>query len=143
MSFLPADRQVSEAPLAPPGTKPAPRNLWQLALLKGGGFMKAVMPDGDYKSVDPCVLFEGSGPRWPPTMFVQGDKDDVPGSGIELVERAREELLGAGAKRVEVERVVGEGHVFDLPPMVGTSDLGLKWQAVVKGLDFVGQCVAA
>jgi len=50
-------------------------------------------------------------------------------------------LKAAGAKKVEVERVVGESHVFDLPPNVGTTDMGPKWQSVLRGLDFLSQCV--
>jgi acetyl esterase/lipase len=140
-SFCPPDKQISEAPLARPGTKPPPRNQWQLSVLKNGNFMETVMPDGKLELTDPCVRFSEVGEQWPPTMFVQGDKDDLPGSGIKYVERAVDELKAAGAKKIEVERVVGESHVFDLPPMVGTTDLGPKWQAVLKGLDFLTQCV--
>jgi acetyl esterase/lipase len=140
-SFCPTDKQISEAVLARPGTKPPPRNLWQLSVLKNGSFMETVMPDGKFELIDPCVRFTEVGERWPPTIFVQGDKDDLPGSGMAYVERAVNELKAAGAKKVEVERVVGESHVFDLPPDVGTTDLGPKWQSVVKGLDFLGQYV--
>ena len=140
-SFCPPDKQVSEAPLARPGTKPPARNQWQLATLKNGRFMETIMPDGRFELIDPCLKFSVVGEQWPPTMFVQGDKDDVPGSGIAYVERAVDELKAAGAKKVEVERVIGESHVFDLPPDVGTTDLGPKWQSVLKGLDFLGQCV--
>jgi acetyl esterase/lipase len=140
-SFCPADKQISEAPLARPGTRPPPRNQWQLAILKNGSFMETVMPDGKFELTDPCVRFSEVGERWPPLMFVQGDKDDLPGSGIAYVERAVKELKAAGAKKVEVERVVGESHVFDLPPTVGTTDMGPKWQSVLRGLDFLSQCV--
>lgn len=140
-SFCPPDKQIAEAPLARPGTKPAPRNQWQLAVLKNGSFMQTLVPDGKFELIDPCVSFSAVGAQWPPTIFVQGDKDDVPGSGIAYVERAVQELKAAGAKKVEVERVAGESHVFDLPPDVGTTDLGPKWQSVVKGLDFLTQCV--
>lgn len=59
------------------------------------------------------------------------------------VERAVTELKAAGATRLEVEPVVGESHVFDLPPDVGTTDLGPKWQAVVRGLGLFGSgCVS-
>lgn len=143
-SFCPKDKQVSEAPLARPGSKPAARNLWQLKVLAAGAMMEAVMPGGkNLEAIDPVVRFKEVGAQWPPTVFVQGDKDDVSGSGIELVERAVGELKKVGAAKVEVVRVAGEGHVFDLPPMVGTSDLGEKWQAVLKGLDFLRECVGA
>ena len=140
-SFCLVDKQISEAPLSPPGTKPPPRNQWQLSILKKGTFIETVAPDGKLELMDPCLSFAEVGKQWPPTIFVQGDKDDLPGSGIEYVERAVGELKAAGAKKIELERVVGESHVFDLPPFVGTTDLGPKWQAVVKGLDFLSQCV--
>ena len=58
-----------------------------------------------------------------------------------MSKRAIEELKAVGAKKVEIERVVGESHVFDLPPDVGATDLGPKWQSVLKGLGFLSQCV--
>ena len=57
--------------------------------------------------------------QWPPTIFAQGDKDDRLGSGIEYVERAVGELEAARAKKAQVKSVVGESHVFNLPPFVG------------------------
>lgn len=99
------------------------------------------MPDGNVELIDQCQKFAEVGHRWPPTIFVQGDKDDLPGSGIACAERAVTEWKAAGAKRVEVEPVVGVSHVFDLLPDVGTTDLGPKWQTVMKGLDFLSQSV--
>jgi hypothetical protein len=50
--------------------------------------------------------------------------------------KLRQRHLGRiGVKETRLEVVPGETHMFDLPPLVGTSDLGPKWQAVVKGLD--------
>jgi len=63
----------------------------------------------------------------------------VPGSGPGLVARAAEELRGAGAGMVEVVDVPEAAHMFDLPPVVGTSDLGVLWEGVKKALDFVVQ----
>jgi hypothetical protein len=97
--------------------------------------------DGKPGLTDPCLGFSEVGAQWPPTIFVQGDKDDLPGSGMAYVERAVEELKAAGVKKVEVKKVVDESHVFDLPPDVGTTDLGPKWQAVVNGLGFLSQPV--
>ena len=78
-----------------------------------------------------------AGAQWPPVMIVQGESDNVPGSDLKLAQRAEKEMKDAGVKEVRLEVVPGEGHMFDLPPTVGTSDLGPKWQAVVKGLDWL------
>ena len=116
--------------------------------------MRAVQPDGDYEAIDPCVHFKDKerAVKWPPTVFVQGDADDVPGSGIESVERAVEELRGvgvgagmgelkgAGVGRVEVVVVRGAGHMFDLAPgnEVGVGEMGAS---VKRALDFLRGCV--
>jgi hypothetical protein len=101
------------------------------------------MLGGNAELIDPCQKFAEVGHRWPQTIFVQGHKYDLPGSGMAYVERAVTALKAAGAKRVEVEPVIGESHVFDLPPDVGTTDLGPKWQAIVKGLElFESVCMS-
>jgi hypothetical protein len=129
-SFCPADKQISEAPLARPGTQqPPPRNLWQPSILTEGRWLETVMPDGNVELIDPCQKLAEVGHRWPPTIFVQGDKDDLPVSGMAYVERAVTELKAAGAKRVAVEPEVGVSHVFDL------------LQTVMKGLDCLSQSV--
>ena len=74
---------------------------------------------------------------WPPTIFVDPLDDHVPGSGHTLISRAVEELEDAGAKDVMSIEVEGATHMFDMPPMVGTSDRGVKWEAVVRAMDFV------
>ncbi|KAK8216787.1 hypothetical protein M8818_001750 [Zalaria obscura] len=136
-SIAPSDMQLSECPLALPGTPPPPRNRWQGQLLKEGRLAKAVCLDEDYAAIDPCTKFGVVGAAWPPTLFVQGDKDDLPGSGIEHVERAVNQLRNSGAKTVDFVTVKGETHMFDLPPTVGTTDMGPKWEAVKKGLDLL------
>ena len=103
-------------------------------VLKHGQWMGIVAPDGDYAAIDPMTRLSV---RWAPTMLVQGEIDNVPGSSLELAERAEKAMKAAGVKEVRLEVVQGEAHMFDLPPFVGTSDLGPKWQAVVKGLDWL------
>jgi len=68
---------------------------------------------------------------------VQGEIDDVPGSGLELARRAERGMRAAGVKEVVLEVVAGEKHMFDLLPGVGTVDMGPKWQAVVEGLEWL------
>ncbi|KAG6993950.1 hypothetical protein G7Y79_00049g085100 [Physcia stellaris] len=107
----PSGAQISDFPFAAPGSPPKVRNRWQFDALRRGTFMRAVQPDGDYEAIDPCVHFkdrERVG-KWPPTMFVQGDMDDVPGSGIGSVERAVEELRGRGRGRGGSVRERGRG----------------------------------
>ena len=130
----PEGKQVSEAGLAAPGTIPRPRNKWQMHILKHGKWMDIVAPDGDYAAIDPMTRLSD---RWAPTMIVQGELDNVPGSSLELAERAEKDMKAAGVKEVRLEVVPGETHMFDLPPTVGSSDLGPKWQAVIKGLDWL------
>ena len=140
-AVFPTDHQVSEFPLAAPGTRPQPRHLWLLNNLKNGTWLSACQPDGNYAAIDPCTLFTEKAVGLPTIMFVQGDKDDVPGSGIDLVKRAKFELKSSGAKSVWIVPVEGEAHMFDLPPPVGTSDLGPKWQAVLRALNHMRERV--
>lgn len=69
-------------------------------------------------------------------MFVQGDKDDAPGSGLGLAERAVAELHAGGAEHVELKRVSGAAHMFDMMPgaTVGSEGSGAK---VKEALDFL------
>ena len=133
-SIKPEGKQVSEAPLAAPGTIPPPRNKWQMHILKHGQWIPNVLPDGDVAAIDPMTRLNA---QWSPVMIVQGEVDNVPGSSLELAQRAEREMKDAGVQEVQLEVVPGEAHMFDLPPMVGTTDLGPKWQAVVKGLDWL------
>lgn len=96
--------------------------------------MDLVAPDGDFEAIDPMTRLHAD---WAPTMIVQGEVDNVPGSDLELAQRAEKAMKDAGVKEVRLEVVPGEGHMFDLPPMVGTKDLGAKWEAVVRGLDWL------
>ncbi|KAK0943579.1 hypothetical protein LTR48_002192 [Friedmanniomyces endolithicus] len=137
-SIEPAGLQVSEAPLAIPGSIPQPRNKWQMHVIKHGQWPQTAQPDGDYAAMDPMTRVSA---RWPPVMIVQGEVDDVPGSGLELAERAEREMKAAGVREVVVEVVAGERHMFDLPPSVGTVDMGPKWEAVVKGLEWLASHV--
>lgn len=133
-AIKPAGRQLSESGLATPGTIPPPRNKWQATLLKHGQLMQTVCPDGDYAIMDPIADLTGYST---PTSFIQGDADNIPGSGVQLVQKAGKDLRAAGVKDVRAHFVKGETHMFDLPPMVGTSDLGPRWEAVKMGLDFL------
>ena len=133
-SIKPADRQISEAPFPAPGSMPPPRNRWQMSILKNGQWLSSVQPDGDYAALDPMTRVSST---WAPVMLVQGELDSAPGSGLDLAKRAKAEMKAAGVKEAELEVVPGEPHMFDLPPTVGTSDLGPKWKAVVKGLDWL------
>jgi len=130
----PEGKQLAEAGMAAPGTISPPRNKWQMSILKRGEWMKAICPDGDFAAIDPLATLSSGRP---PVMFVQGDLDNVPGSSLELVQRAEKEMTNAGVKEVVIKVVSGGTHMFDLPPMVGTSDLGPKWQAVLEGLSFL------
>ncbi|TKA79783.1 hypothetical protein B0A55_03305 [Friedmanniomyces simplex] len=133
-SIRPAGIQVSEFPLAIPGTIPQPRNKWQMHIIKHGEWPQKAQPDGDYAALDPLTRLSA---QWPPVMVVQGEADDVPGSSLDLAQRAEREMTAAGVKEVVLEVVPGEKHMFDLPPTVGSSDVGPKWMAVVKGLEWL------
>ena len=133
-SIQPSDHQISDAPFPKPGSIPPPRSKWQMSIIKNGQWLSAVQPDGDYASIDPMSRLS---PRWAPVMLVQGELDNVPGSSLALAKRAEAELRAAGVKEVQLEVVPGEQHMFDLPPTVGSSDLGHRWEAVVKGLDWL------
>jgi acetyl esterase/lipase len=132
-SIAPADKQVSEVALALPGTVPAPRNKWQMSLIKNGQWMQTVQPDGDFASIDPMTRITSD---WCPVMLVQGEVDNIGGSSLDLAQRAEKAMREKGVG-VELEVVKREAHMFDLPPTVGTSDLGPKWVAVKKGLDWL------
>jgi len=133
-TISPADAQVSEAALALPGTIPAPRNKWQMHLVKNGQWLSTIQPDGDYAAIDPLTRVTGD---WCPVMIVQGELDNIGGSSLEGAQRAEKAMKDAGVREVQLEVVQGETHMFDLPPTVGTSDLGPKWEAVRKGLDWL------
>lgn len=135
--LFPADKQISESELPRPGTKPNARFLYMLDLMKQGTWMSALAPNNALTAVDPCSKFATVGAAWPPTMFIQGDEDVIPGSGLDVVRRAVQELETVGAKDVRVEVVEGQGHAFDLAPEVGITDMGARWLAVKKGLDFL------
>ena len=136
----PSNKQVSAFPLALPGTPPKPRNLWQLSHLRKGTWIQALQPDGDFAALDPCRTFKEVGEKWSRTVFVQGDKDDLPGSGIAYVERAVRDLEEAGARKVRVEKVVGAGHMFDMLPgnAVGEGEVG---ERVMRALEFLRENV--
>ena len=105
--------------------------------LRNGTWVSAIQPDGAYDAIDPCAHFAKTGNRWPPTIFVQGDKDIIPGSHIDLVERAAADLEKAGAANVKVERVQGVAHGFDNFPGNGVQDPGRGGEAVKSALDFL------
>lgn len=96
-----------------------------------------MQPDKNYEAIDPCVRLREKGTQWPPTVIVQGDLDDLPGSGIEYVNRAVKDLKGAGAKLVEVEIAEGESHMFDMKPEAAVGQEGKKAEVVKKALDFL------
>lgn len=133
----PGGVQLSSFPLPLPGTTPQLRHHWFFTQLRSGNWVRAIQPDGNWDIIDPCVHFAEKAEKWPPTMFVQGDKDDIPGSGIGPVERAVAELERAGAANVKIERVQGQPHGFDMFPGAGVQDSGRSGEAVKSALDFL------
>ena len=134
-SIRPANQQVSEASLIAPGTPPSPHVKWQMHTIKTGKWMTTVKPDGDFAAIDPLTRLNAN---WPPIMIVQGENDTVPGSSLELAQRAEKEIRDAGVEKVALEVVPGEGHAFDLAP--SASEPGEpRWAAVVKGLNWLKQ----
>lgn len=105
-----------------------------MSVLKNGQWPSAVQPDGDAASLDPMTRLS---PRWAPLLLVQGEIDNVPGSSLDLAKRAVHEIKDAEVKEAQLVVVPGEAHMFDLPPTVGTTDLGDRWQAVVQGLEWL------
>ena len=112
-----------------------------MAHLKHGTWAQAMQPDNNYKAIDPCAFFVEHGKNWPATVFVQGDKDDLPGSSIEYVERAVSELKEASAAKVVMERVEGEAHMFDMAPDAAVPGQNKKAQAVERALQFLRENV--
>ncbi|KAL9612072.1 MAG: hypothetical protein Q9167_003332 [Letrouitia subvulpina] len=134
--------QISTFPLYIPGvTQPQPRHIWFVSQLRAGNWVAAMQPDKNYEAIDPCVRFGEKGAQWPPTVIAQGDLDDVPGGGVEYVNRAVKELKEAGAKLVEVEIVEGESHLFDMKPEAALGQDGRKAEVVKKALDFLRKYV--
>ncbi|KAK5132243.1 hypothetical protein LTR08_009231 [Meristemomyces frigidus] len=134
-AIAPAATQLCEAPLALPGTTvPEPRNKWQMHLLKHGQWLSTLQPDGEYAVLNPLTRVRA---QWPPVLIVQSAADEVPGSNVGLARRAEAEMRAAGVAEVRVVVVEGEGHMFDLPASVGTTDLGARWGAVVEGLEWL------
>lgn len=129
-AICPEHHQISEASFAAPGTVLAPRNRWQMSLLKNGEALATICPDGDRAAIDPMTRVHA---RWPPTMFVQGDADGSPGSGMAVVRRAEAEMRAAGVPVVKVVVAAGESHMFDL--RVGLDDR--QWMVVKQGLDWL------
>lgn len=142
--IAPVDEQLSEAPLAMPGSTvpPPPRNRWQASLLKEGRWMQTICPDGDFRVVDPMVqhLTTNNAKKqenWPAVMLVQGDADLIPGSGIDLARRAERDLRDAGVGEVALVVVEGAGHMFDLP----LDETSPGWEAVARGLEWLSRRV--
>ncbi|KAL8798528.1 MAG: hypothetical protein Q9182_006584 [Xanthomendoza sp. 2 TL-2023] len=133
--------QLSAFPMAIPGQPPKPRHIWFMSHLKRGNWISAVQPDGNFRAMDPCVLFAEKGASWPPTIFVQGDKDDLPGSSLEYVERAINDLKTSGASKIELMRVEGESHMFDTSPDAAIGQPTRKAEAVKSALDFLAENV--
>jgi len=138
-TISPANVQVSETALLVPGSTPAARNKWQMTLIKNGLLTSTVQPDGGYEAIDPTTRFKDVGASWPPTLFVSPLEDDIPGCGDEYIRKAVYEMKKAGVKEVQVVPVADSTHMFDIVPMVGTSDRGQKWLAVKAAMDFVIQ----
>lgn len=137
----PSGQQISSFDIATPGTAPQPRQLWFFSQIRNGTWMRAIQPDEKYDLIDPCVHFAEKGSQWPPTIFVQGDKDDVPGSGIAHVKRAMADLEAAGAANVKMEALEGVPHMFTAFPGADVGDPGRKAEAVQIALDFLREHV--
>ncbi|KAL8809205.1 MAG: hypothetical protein Q9200_003619 [Gallowayella weberi] len=133
--------QLSAFPIAIPAQPPKPRHIWLLSHLEHGSWTSTVQPDRNFRAMDPCVLFAEKGASWPPTILVQGDKDDLPGSSLEYVERAITDLKTAGASKVELMRVEGESHMFDMSPDAAVGQPTRKAEAVKSALDFLARNV--
>lgn len=137
----PGGQQISSFDVIQPGAKPQPRQLWFFTQIRNGTWPRAIQPDEKYDLIDPCAHFAEHGSQWPPTIFVQGDKDDVPGSGIAHVERAVADLKAAGAANVKVERLEGVPHMFTGMPGADVGEPGRKAEAVQIALDFLREWV--
>ena len=133
-TIAPANKQISETSLAAPNMPPSPRSRWQVDVCTKGKWISSLCPDGDYASIDPLTRLNAN---WPPVMFVSGETDTIPGSTLDLVKRAEEDMREVGLKEVMVEIVPGVGHMFDLLKPLGAEDLGSEWQSVVAGLKFL------
>ncbi|KAL8715590.1 MAG: hypothetical protein Q9220_000926 [cf. Caloplaca sp. 1 TL-2023] len=138
---LPGGGQLSTFPPLVPGQPPKPRHMWLFSQLKHGLWPSATQPDGDFKAIDPCTHFATKAETWPPTMFVQGDKDDVPGSGLSYVERAINDLKQGGARTVKMQVVKDGLHMFDMQPDAAVGCAGQKAEAVQSALDFLAEHV--
>ena len=134
VAIKPAGHQISEAPMPSPDAIALPRNRWTVRVFKTGQWMTSVQPDGDFAAIDPMTRING---QWPPVMIIHGSEDYVPGRSIDLVRRAEKEMIAAGVENVKLIIVEGGAHLFDHAPSVGTTDLGPRWQAVVRGLDWL------
>lgn len=136
--IAPATKQIPESSLPGPNMPPPPRSRWQMDVSTKGKWLSNLCPDGDYTPIDPLMRLNDN---WPPVMFVTGELDPIPGSTLDLVKRAEQEMNTAGIKEVVVKVVPGVGHMFDLLKPLGTEDLGSEWQAVVEGLQFLASHV--
>jgi acetyl esterase/lipase len=132
--IAPATKQISESTLAAPNMPPPPRSRWQVDVCTKGKWMSSLCPDGDYASIDPLTRVTAG---WPPIMFVCGEDDAIPGSTLDLMKRAEDDMRKVGVKEVVVEIVPRVGHMFDLLKPLGAEDLGSEWQSVVAGLQFL------
>ncbi|KAF2716231.1 alpha/beta-hydrolase [Polychaeton citri CBS 116435] len=135
-AISPDNIEISNCPLALPGSIPAPRNRWQMQIIRKGQWMSTICPDGDFAALDPLTRL---GDDWPSTLIVQGEDDNIPGSSLALAERTITDMKIHGVKQARLVSVKGATHMFDLMPAVGTTDLGEKWQAVKEGLDHLSK----
>lgn len=133
-SIAPATKQISESAILPPSMPPSPRSKWQVDVCSKGKWMSTLCPDGNYASVDPLTRLNAN---WPPVILVSGETDTIPGSTLDLMKRAENDMRKAGVKEVELEVVPGVGHMFDLLKPLGTEYLGSEWQSVVAGMQFL------
>lgn len=133
-AISPAGKQISESGLPVPGLPVPPRSKWQMHVSTRGLWMKTLCPDGNYASIDPLTRLSAD---WPPVMFVTGEADVIPGSGLDLVQRAEKDMKAAGMEEIVVRVLPGAGHMFDLIKPLGSEDFGPEWQVVVEGLHFL------
>lgn len=132
--IAPATKQISESIIPAPNMPPPPRSKWQVDVCSKGKWMSALCPDGNYNSIDPLTRLDA---KWPPVILVSGEADTIPGSTLDLMTRAEDDMRKAGVKEVKLEIVPGVGHMFDLLKPLGTEDLGSEWQSVVAGMQFL------
>ncbi|KAF9885313.1 hypothetical protein FE257_013030 [Aspergillus nanangensis] len=129
------DRIQDDVP--PPSTTPPPagpngpdfsnyRVAWLFTSFKKGTWLRSVVPDGGFSSVDPAGLFSSSSP---PTSFIHGSAD-----GLVDVRFSRQAFSALEREGVDSKLVIADaGHRFDAGAKPGDHQYNL----VVEGVRFL------